>query len=182
MVGHGLETLVARAAGEERAAEGVMLFRRRYREVAVAKSALLPGVPETLAALADRGLSLAVASNKPPEYSRTILDAKGIGRFFETVLGPGPTTPAKPDPTMLAEAMRRAAASPSSTVAVGDMEVDADFARAGGCAVVLLPTGSRTRAELESAGADALLDDLSQLPAWIDARGRTSALTSPECL
>src|SRR5262249_36533290 len=58
MVGHGLETLVARAAGEERAAEGVRLFRRRYPEVAVAKTDLMAGVPETLAALDARGIAL----------------------------------------------------------------------------------------------------------------------------
>ena len=171
MVGHGLETLLAEAAGPERAAEGVRLFRRRYPEVAVEKTDLLPRVPETLAALAARGLALAVASNKPPEFSRMILDAKGVGGYFGAVLGPGPGIPAKPDPTMLGEAMRRFSAAPAATLAVGDMEVDAEFARAAGCAVVLVPKGSRGRGELASAGADALLDDLSELPAWIDSRG-----------
>jgi phosphoglycolate phosphatase len=172
LVGHGLEKLVAQVAGAERAEEGVRLFRRRYPEVAVAKSALMDGVPEVLAALAARGLALALASNKPPDYSRLILEAKGIAPFFAVVEGPGPETLAKPDPAMLADAMRRTGASPETTVAVGDMEVDAEFARAAGCAVVLVPKGSRTRAELEGVGADALLPDLRELPGWIDARRR----------
>jgi phosphoglycolate phosphatase len=49
MVGHGIEKLLEEAVGEERASEGVRLFRERYPEVAVAKSRLMPGVREALA-------------------------------------------------------------------------------------------------------------------------------------
>jgi phosphoglycolate phosphatase len=169
MVGHGLERLLEQAAGPERAAEGVRLFRERYPEVAVEKSHLLPGVLDVLRALEERGLALAVASNKPATFSRLILEAKGVGRFFQAVEGPGPEMPAKPDPAMLRSAMRRAGADAAGTLAVGDMEVDAEFARAAGCRVVLVPTGSRSHADLRTVDADALLDDLRQLPAWIAA-------------
>jgi phosphoglycolate phosphatase len=169
MVGHGLERLVEKAAGPERAAEGVRLFRERYPEVAVEKSRLLPGVLDVLRTLRDRGLTLAVASNKPAPFSRMILDAKDAAGFFQAIEGPGTGMPAKPDPAMLVSAMRRAGAGASATLAVGDMEVDAEFARAAGCRVVLVPSGSRSRAELVAVPADALLDDLRQLPAWIAA-------------
>jgi phosphoglycolate phosphatase len=169
MVGHGLERLLEQAAGPERAPEGVRLFRQRYPEVAVEKSHLLPGVLDVLHALEARGLALAVASNKPAAFSRLILEAKGAARFFQAIEGPGPETPAKPDPAMLVSAMRRARADAAATLAVGDMEVDAEFARAAGCRVVLVPSGSRSREELEDVDADTLLDDLRQLPAWIAA-------------
>ncbi len=72
--------------------------------------------------------------------------------------------------------MRRAGADAAATLAVGDMEVDAEFARAAGCRVVLVPSGSRSREELEDVDADALLDDLRQLPAWIARRRLGSSL------
>jgi phosphoglycolate phosphatase len=169
MVGHGLERLLEQAAGPERAAEGVRLFRQRYPEVAVEKSHLLPGVLDVLHTLEARGLALTVASNKPAAFSRLILEAKGAARFFQAIEGPSPEMPPKPDPAMLVSAMRRAGADTAATLAVGDMEVDAEFARAAGCRVVLVPSGSRSRAELEDVDADALLDDLRQLPAWIAA-------------
>ncbi len=174
MVGHGLELLVEGYVGPSLAAEGARLFRERYPEVAVEKSELLEGVPEVLAELERRGLEMALASNKPAPFSRLILEAKGIARFFSSIEGPGPETPAKPDPAMLRNAMRRAGAGAGTTVAVGDMEVDSEFARAAGCAVVLVPKGSRTSKELERVDADALLDDLRHLPDWIDARARHS--------
>jgi phosphoglycolate phosphatase len=167
MVGHGLESLLEEAVGPGRAAEGVRLFREWYPEVAVAKSHLLPGVAETLDVLASRGYRMALASNKPAPFSRMILEAKGVARHFEAVGGPDAQTPAKPDPTMLRSLMAAAGAAPHETVAIGDMEVDSAFARAAGCRVVLIPGGSRSREELRGVDADAFLDSIAALPAWL---------------
>lgn len=167
MVGHGLEKLVADAVGSDRAAEGVRFFRERYPQVAVEKSHLLPGVAEVLAALQARGHRMALASNKPAPFSRMILEAKGIASRFEAIAGPDEITPAKPDPAMLLRLMAAAGAPAASTVCVGDMEVDSDFARAAGCRVVLIPGGSRTREELLGVAADGFLDSIAALPAWL---------------
>jgi phosphoglycolate phosphatase len=167
MVGHGLEKLLEEAVGEEHVAEGVRLFRQRYADVAVGETALMPGVADVLAALAKRGFPMAVASNKPAEFSRKILDAKGVGKYFLAIGGPDAQTPAKPHPAMLRRLVTVAAATPQETVVVGDMEVDSEFARAAGCRVVLVTGGSRSRQELEAVDADALLERLTDLPAWL---------------
>jgi 2-phosphoglycolate phosphatase len=167
MVGHGIEKLLEEAVGAERASEGVRLFRERYPEVAVAKSRLLPGVPEVLAELAARGHPMAVASNKPAPFSRMILEADRVARYFVEIAGPDEATPAKPDPAMLRRLMRAAGAEPGRTVVVGDMEVDFEFGRAAGCRVVLVPGGSRSREDLERVPADALLESLAELPPWL---------------
>jgi phosphoglycolate phosphatase len=170
MVGHGLESLLEKAVGPERAAEGVRLFRERYPEVAVEKSRLLPGVADVVAALADRGHLQAVASNKPSKFSRLILEAKGIAGRFRAIAGPDAETPAKPDPAMLRDLMAAMAVRPEETVVVGDMEVDFEFARAAGCRIVLIPGGSRTREELSALAPDAFLESIVELPEWL-ARG-----------
>jgi phosphoglycolate phosphatase len=145
----------------------VWLFRERYPHVAVEKSHLLPRAAEVLAALAERGYTMALASNKPAPFSRMILEAKGIGSRFVAVGGPDPRTPAKPDPAMLRALMAAAGASPAETLVVGDMEVDAQFARAAGCRVALIPSGSRSREELAAVDADALLESIGELPDWL---------------
>jgi phosphoglycolate phosphatase len=173
MVGRGLEKLVEEAVGAADAAEGVRLFRERYAEVALDGTRLMPGVEEVLAALAGAGHPMAVASNKPADFSKKILQAKGIGGYFLAVAGPGPETPAKPDPRMLGDLMERAGAGSESTLVVGDMEIDAEFARAAGCRAVLVPGGSRSREELHrfvaspAGGGAVLLDSLTDLPAWL---------------
>jgi phosphoglycolate phosphatase len=167
MVGHGLERLLEEAVGADRAAEGVRLFRERYPEVAIAKSHLLAGVSEVLAELDERGHPMAVASNKPPRFSRMILEANGLAGLLRGVGGPDAETPAKPDPTMLVRLMALVGESAANTVVVGDMEVDFEFARAAGCRVVLIPNGSRTREELAAVAPDAFLASIGELPAWL---------------
>jgi phosphoglycolate phosphatase len=167
MVGHGLERLLEQAVGAERAPEGVRLFRERYADVALSHSHLLPGVAATVAALGAAGHTMAVASNKPARFSRMILEAKGLAPSLHAIAGPDETTPPKPHPEMLRRIIASAGASPEETVVVGDMEVDDEFARAAGARIVLIPSGSRTREELEPLAPDGFLDEISQLPAWL---------------
>jgi phosphoglycolate phosphatase len=169
MVGEGLERLLEKAVGADRSREGLALFRERYGDVAVPLSRLMPGARETLEALERSGWRMAVASNKPAGYSRMILEALSVARFFLEVSGPDGETPAKPDPAMLLGILVRAGFSAAETVVVGDMEIDARFGRAAGCRVVLVPGGSRTKEELEMAAPDALLGELSELPAWLES-------------
>jgi phosphoglycolate phosphatase len=169
MVGHGLERLLEQAVGEELAAEGVRLFREFYPKVAVEKSILLPGVPEVLGRLSRSGFSLSLASNKPLRFSRLILESKGVAGYFREFAGPDSTHAPKPDPAMLRALMAAMGSTPEVTVCIGDMEVDVEFARAGGCRAIVLPTGSRPREYLETSGADLLLDDLRELPEAIEA-------------
>ena len=174
MVGKGLEKLLEKAVGAAHAREGVRLFRERYAVVADEKTFLLPDVPEVVERLAHDGHLLAVASNKPERFSRRILAGKGVADRFFAVAGPDDATPPKPDPAMLLAIMRRAAAPPGRTVAVGDMEIDAETARAAGCRCVLVDGGSRSHEELAAAGADAHLARLAQLPGWIEHVDRGS--------
>jgi phosphoglycolate phosphatase len=174
LVGHGLERLLETVVGAERAAEGVRLFREKYPDIAVAGSHLMPGARDVLDALAADGYDLALASNKPARFSRLILEAREIARYFRGVGGPDDATPAKPDPAMLRMLMRNAGASPTTTLVVGDMEVDVEFARAAGCRVAVVPGGSRSREELLRAGPDALLEGLAGVPAWVASLARSA--------
>jgi phosphoglycolate phosphatase len=167
MVGEGLDRLLERAVGSAEAAEGLRLFRERYEEVAVSGSRPMPGVPGALVEIAGAGWTMAVASNKPPVYSRKILSGLDLARFFFAVTGPGPLAPPKPDPAMLRRLIADAGVAAKDTIAVGDMEIDARFARAAGCRIVLVPGGSRTKEELAAEEPDALLASLEELPSWL---------------
>ena len=168
MVGHGLERLVEEAVGPERAPEGVRLFRERYAEVAISGTELMPDVPEVLETLSRQNHPMAVASNKPAAFSRRILEAKGIERFFLAVGGPDSEIPPKPNPAMLRRLIGASGADSERTLVVGDMEVDSEFARAAGCRIVLIAGGSRSKEELENVDRDGLLDRFGELPRWLE--------------
>ncbi len=174
MVGEGLERLIEKALGPAHVSDGVRLFRSRYAQIVDEKTRLMPGVPEVLARLAAAGYPMGVASNKPADFSRRILTVKGIGERFVGIVGPGPDIPAKPHPEMLRRLMRDAGAEPGETTVVGDMEIDAEFARAAGCRAVLVAGGSRSEEELARVPADGHLSRISELPDWIDRAGEKS--------
>ena len=179
MVGRGLERLLEDAVGPELAPQGVLLYRERYAEIADEQTILLPDVPQVLERLTQSGHVLAVASNKPAEFSRRILEGKGVLPRFVAVAGPDANTPPKPDPTMIHALLRIARAHPEETVVVGDMEIDAETALAAGVRCVLVPGGSRSDEDLAAVPADAHLARLAELPETIERWSRTSRTAGP---
>jgi phosphoglycolate phosphatase len=169
MVGRGLETLLARAlavdcgTSADLIAEGVRIFRRRYDEICVERTRLLPDVGRTLLTLRERGYRMAVATNKPSCFARRLLDALGVGACLDAVLGPDLVSHHKPHPEMVVAALAAMRLAPGEAIYVGDMEIDVQTARAAGMRVVVLPTGSCDLASLRSAGADLVLPAFAAL-------------------
>lgn len=163
MVGRGLETLVERVVGPERVPEGVRLFRERYERVAVTGTRLLPGVGETLAELAARGYRMGVASNKPARFGTRILEGLEIARYLPEVFGPDRVAHPKPHPEMVHRLLEALDVSLDRAVYVGDMDVDVETCRGAGLPCWLVATGSCSRAELQAAGGDRLLDGFRDL-------------------
>jgi len=162
MVGHGLENLMEKALGPDRVAEGVRVFRDRYREISLPGTRLLAGVEATLKTLQARGYALAVITNKPSTFSRRILDHLGVGHHFPVLYGPD-LAPAKPDPEMVSRSLSDLGFSPDEAVLVGDMRVDLDTARNAGIPFYAVATGSDSREDLAAAGPDRLLDRFEDL-------------------
>ena len=162
-VGRGLEALLADAVGEERANEGVRLFREKYPEVYIDHSRLLPDVAETLGRLGSAGYRMGVATNKPAKFSREILRALGLGELLPFCWGPELVGRPKPDPEMVMRLLEELETDPEDALYVGDMPVDIETARAAGLPVWVVDTGSATRDELEAAHPDRILNGFAEI-------------------
>jgi phosphoglycolate phosphatase len=100
-----------------------------------------PGVEKVLDEFLERGLRLAVATNKTTDLSRMILDQLGLGDHFELVAG-GDAVPAmKPDPGHINYCLEKMDAAPEETVMVGDSVNDIRAANGAGCLSILLSYG-----------------------------------------
>ena len=163
MVGHGLELLITEAVGGENVVEGVRLFRERYEKVGLESTRLLPGADSVTRALFERGIRLAIASNKPARFTRPLLAGFGISGRFAFVAGPDDGFPPKPAPHMVFMALGAMGVAGKDAVFVGDMPVDVATARAAELSIIALPTGSATRKELESCSPDAIVENLDAL-------------------
>ncbi len=151
---------MSEAAGPERRDEGVRLFEEHYEKAGPEATKLLPGADEVTKELHERGVKLAVVSNKPGYFSRQLLSHLGLLGRFGAVLGPDDGFPPKPAPHMVFMALAKLGVKSADALYVGDMPIDVLTARAAGLPVASVATGSSTREELLAAGPDVVLDGL----------------------
>jgi phosphoglycolate phosphatase len=145
----------------------VALYRAHHPAVMRPGTRLLPGAMDALTMLKQRGLRLAVCSNKPRIFTRELLDYLGLLPTLDAVLGPEDVARPKPAPDMLKAGLKRLDVAPTEALYVGDMTVDIETARAADVAVWVVPTGSDERSTLEDARPDRVLDSLAELPALL---------------
>jgi phosphoglycolate phosphatase len=182
-VGDGARVLVERALGPDRAGDvphGLALFMEYYGAHLLDATRPYPGVPEALAALADRGVVLSVLSNKPVAMSRAILDGLGLGARFRAVLG-GDSLPArKPDPAGVEHLAAGAGTPRERMLLVGDSPIDLRTAAAAGVAFCGVAWGFASEALRAARPARmiehpaALVDVVCGGPAGQDARQTSS--------
>ena len=167
MIGDGVGMLVARALLPEHAAHAdriTTLFRARYAANLVVKTCVYPGLRELCAEAQSRGLRLAIATNKPTRFARSVVDALGLTPLFSVVVGEGdPPLPRKPDPAMVDHVLGQLGATRESTIYIGDSLVDAQTARNAGLPLALVTWGYTARAALAATNPDWLVDDAAAL-------------------
>lgn len=150
--------------GENREA-AFEFYLERYREHALDKSAVFEGVGAVLKKYAGR--RMAVVTNKSAALAEQVLKGLGIRAPFQMVLGGDSLECKKPHPLPLRHVLDAFSVSPEAAVMIGDGLHDIEAGRAAGLATVGVTTGVASRAELEGAGADRVIDSLHQLPGLI---------------
>jgi phosphoglycolate phosphatase len=119
-------------------------------------------VPELLLDLKDRGLRLAVLSNKNQADTTAVVDHYFPG-LFEEAWGLSPKRPAKPDPASALALAATMGLPPDRFIYLGDSAVDMKTARRAGMWPVGVTWGYRCRTELAEAGAACLIDSPAEL-------------------
>lgn len=162
-IGHGVTRLLERAlGGVEAAARARPLFDRHYGACLLERTRPYPGVDALVRELGGRR-PLAVATNKPGPWARTIVDGLGWSDAIPFVVGGGDVARLKPAPDMAELLLDRSGAPGASAIVVGDMDVDLELARAAGIRFVGVSWGLGGRAHLEGAGASPVVDSAGEL-------------------
>lgn len=162
-VGRGPAYLLRHAVPGAEFPADVERYRAHHPSVLHSGTRLLPGAAEAVAGLKQCGRLVGVCSNKPRDFTRELLRYLKLAERIDVVLGPEDVAHLKPAPDMLLEGMKRLGVSAAESLYVGDMTVDIETARAAGVRVWVVPTGSDTRAALEAAKPDAILNGLGDL-------------------
>jgi phosphoglycolate phosphatase len=175
-VGRGINDLVHRClaeSSEPSAAETETareIFRRHYARVNGQGTRPYPGVPELLAALAARGLKMAVVTNKSTIFTLPLLQQFGFARYFGATVC-GDTLPVrKPDPGMIHHACGLLEVRPGDALMIGDSINDSLAARAAGVPVLLVKYGYSEGMPVEAIDCDGLLASVHQITDYLPAQ------------
>lgn len=139
----------------ERVAEMGERYRILYPDHAIAPTSAMPGAAEAVAAVRAAGGRAVVVTAKYGPNAELHLAHLGIDAEVRGWLW--------------AEAKAEALLEYGASVYVGDHTGDVRGARTAGALSVAVTTGPCEAAELRAAGADVVLGDLTEFPAWFAA-------------
>jgi phosphoglycolate phosphatase len=138
-------------------------FDKHYQRRCGRRSQLYPRVRETLVALRERGVKLALVTNKEGRYTRAVLNAHQLAPLFDRIVS-GDTLPGKkPDPAGIESCLAAFHVPRQRALFVGDSSIDVATARNAGVAVWALPYGYNMGQPIEASAPDRIIADCSTL-------------------
>ncbi|RXZ47383.1 phosphonatase-like hydrolase [Agromyces fucosus] len=163
------------ADGDEDAAQrGNSAFEGAYAELVASEGvAEIAGAADVIRELRAAGASVVLTTGFSPVTRDAIIDALGWHDLADAVLSPADAGRGRPHPDMpLTALLRTGASAVDAMVVVGDTASDVlSGVNAGAGFVVGVLSGAHDREALEAAGADAVIDSITELPALLGLRG-----------
>ena len=168
-VGNGARVLMEKslkAVGDtdaSRIEEGMEIYGRIFDRNCTYHVTPYEGIPEMLKALKDKGIHLAVLSNKPDRQTVKVVKAIFGEELFDYAQGQKEGIRRKPEPDGVWYLMEQMHVSKEECLYIGDSEVDAATGRNAGLKTIGVLWGFRDRKTLETAGVDDLIDRPDEL-------------------
>ena len=162
-VGNGARVLIEKSlkvSGDPKALrieEGMKVYGRIFDQNCTYHVTPYEGIPGMLKALKEKGMHLAVLSNKPDRQTvKVVKEIFGDG-LFDYVQGQKEGIRRKPEPDGVWYLMEQMQVSKEECLYIGDSEVDAATGKNAGLKTIGVLWGFRDRTTLETAGADHLI-------------------------
>ena len=168
-VGNGARVLIEeslKVSGDPKASrieEGMKIYGRIFDQNGTYHVTLYEGIPEMLKALKDRGIHLAVLSNKPDRQTVKVVKEIFGDNIFDYAQGQKDGIRRKPEPDGVWYLMEQMQVSKEECLYIGDSEVDAATGKNAGLKTIGVLWGFRDRKTLETAGADHLIERPEEL-------------------
>ena len=149
----GFSELLDTTPDDPRVNELIAGYRERYTTISLTDTTVMPGLPEALARLDG---PKAVATSKPHRFAEPLLAAMGLREHFDVVAGPDLDERGETKAQTITRALEQLGTT--DAVMIGDRRFDVEGAHANGIRCIGVTWGIGSRAELETAGADAIID------------------------
>jgi phosphoglycolate phosphatase len=153
---------------EEKAKEGVAVYRERYNRIGLYECSLYPGVEACIRTLREQGYRIGMASSKPEESCRKILDHFGILPLFDDVVGATFDGRINSKEQVLNEVFRRwDDLAREELCLIGDTIFDVRGANAVGIPCIAVTFGFGNLEEMQAAGIVGVCDAMESLPSLL---------------
>lgn len=165
-VGNGVEMLIRRAVPAGTDEETILAvladFKTTYAAICEDHTKPYDGILDMLAALRERGIRVAVVSNKFDAATKKLCE-KYFGDLVEVAIGERAGVRKKPAPDTVYEALKELGVTAEGAVYIGDSDVDIQTARNCGMECISVTWGLRDEEFLIGNGAKALVDTPEKL-------------------
>ena len=165
-LGYGSRRLIEQALGAAAEPKTVnrafRIYRAWYGAHTQIKTKPYDGITDVMRALRERGIHVAVASNKPEPMVTTLCDYHFPG-LVDVAVGDVDGRKRKPHSDMIDAALDTLSVLHDGAVYVGDTEVDVQTAQNSGLPGIAVSWGFRERAQLIEAGASVFADTPDEL-------------------
>lgn len=143
----------------------VEIYREIFFDIAPQTITAFPGVLDTLDALQERGIRMAVASSRKSDSLAMLMDRLGISRFIPTgnAFGADCVENAKPAPDLVYAVCGKMGVKPQECLVVGDTTFDIEMGRRAGCRTCAVTYGNQSADLLAGASPDYIIDDIRKL-------------------
>ena len=167
-VGDGVRKLIERILPQEERTEARIEQCRQefvayYKVHMEDKTSVYEGITELLVELKNRGLKIAVATNKVHIAVKPLMEKYFPEIHFDSMIGQREGVPVKPAPQIMFDILRETGCEPSEALHVGDTATDMQLAHNAGVTPVGVLWGYRPLEELQEAGAKFIIEKPEEL-------------------
>lgn len=168
-VGNGARYLMERVleaagdAGASRIDEAMQVYGRIFRDNCTYHVTPYEGILELLESLKEKGIRLAVLSNKPHGQTVDVVETIFGAGVFDQIQGQTDSIPRKPDPAGIYYLLEKMEAPKNECLYIGDSEVDIATGIAAGVRCIGVEWGFRSRQALADAGAKEIISAPEQI-------------------
>ena len=153
---------------EEEAVLGIEYYREYYRDKGIFENVVYEGMEDLLTSLKETGAELILATSKPEEFAKRILEYFHLDGYFSFVAGATMDEKRVKKAEVITYALERnGIIDLSQVLMIGDREHDIIGAHETGVKAMGVLYGYGDRRELEKAGADYIAEDIGEIKKFL---------------
>ena len=156
------ESFIKFGVPAEEAENAIAIYRSRYIPIGKYENTPYPGIAALLSRLKAEGHKLCVATSKPEEMSKDILNHFDLAKYFDIICGASMDTSRSSKDKVIEYLLEKTGRSPD-TIMVGDTKFDVLGAKAHGIPTVGVSWGYGEVSDMVEAGALCVVDTMEEL-------------------